>query len=296
MKKKDESHLIPCCGKCSCDPDCQLFGTCCPDKELTQSIAEKYPCTQIDKYFNEPREILTTDRYELFYHMIDDCPNAILDQSYPRCSVLTELDDYVTVSDPKTDRVYKNKHCAKCNGIEDYVEWKLLTDCRYEEHYNFTIKEWHAYIKEYCQITPIPPDQTAGLLYKCTDENDIIKKCNKTGMWTTYDQEIKTACERDNSTQSNIYTYEKFSIMVRDKKYYKNVYCMMCNTDQKVTQSGLCETELDFIGKRSHTSLSVIVNFKVGVEENEEKQEKCHHSQIWNPFKVKQLNLFTSHN
>ena len=118
-----KTRYEPCCLPCSCDDDCWVLDNCCPDKELIDKPRPPIlPC--IDSYVN-PRP-----KYE-GYRVIDSCPSSEDRSNFePKCSSKnrTSLVDFVWVSDT-VGRIYLNKHCAKCHGINDSITWHLQTRC-----------------------------------------------------------------------------------------------------------------------------------------------------------------------
>ncbi|KAL4225195.1 hypothetical protein ACF0H5_015886 [Mactra antiquata] len=279
-KTPKESHLYPCCQKCSCESDCQYFGNCCPDKILTPGIQIKYPCVELGKYLNAPRG-LPDIQYAMEYHVIDDCPSFALELLYPKCFTLDDLEDFIAVSDPVTDRVYKNKHCALCNGVKHYTEWKLVTDCGLYFQKSYTSRsEWFSYIVKNCSATPWPQKWTDGLSVKCHLFPEKLRKCNSTGRWKQQDDDVQYACESENQYTSSLLYQEEQGKSV----FYENAYCKVCNTDINEVWQDLCKHTTVFDNKRGSSEFASFINFmKEDVVDNIAKIT-CLQSEIWDHY------------
>ncbi|KAL4224890.1 hypothetical protein ACF0H5_015586 [Mactra antiquata] len=284
--KPNETDLMPCCQKCSCEPDCQLFGNCCPDKELKPDVQVKYPCIRIDQYFNKPRNIRVFQAYDLYYHVINDCPTRNLLAEYPRCSKLQDLEDYVFVSDPLTGRVYQNQHCAICNGVMKYTKWYLSTDCS-DGSNDMTWEEWSTYIMTSCDMTPIPPDYHSGYESSCyRSKRKDIHECNYTGEWETIDTDIQTACEFENPAINDKYYHDVIDIGLLT---FRNPFCKLCNTNEDEEWSHLCKQLLPGSKGSKGVSLnpiSVLINVFSEEETVMESSPQCNLTELWDPFTV----------
>ncbi|KAL4231084.1 hypothetical protein ACF0H5_008667 [Mactra antiquata] len=285
--KPNETGLMPCCQKCSCGEDCQLFGNCCPDKDLKPEVQVKYPCVSVDLYYNQPRGIRVFTYTDLFYHVIDDCPSIFLSNEYPRCSDPLDLEDYVFVSDRHTGRVYKNKDCAKCNGVKQYKEWQMATNCPHKSE-GLTREEWFSYVLTWCTITPILYDDGISQAFRCYPIISRIGKCNFTGTWKESDLEIKDACELDNPQTNDIY-YHEFYVHTPVRRLYRdiyqNAYCKLCNPLDAQEWSDLC---LDMLsvrdGSKATSSLEMFVVINLLRAKESSPAPQCTQWQIWDPF------------
>ncbi|KAL4224892.1 hypothetical protein ACF0H5_015588 [Mactra antiquata] len=273
---------MPCCQKCSCEPDCQLFGNCCPDKELTPDVQVRYPCVAIDEYYNKRRSINVFTPTNVFYHVIDDCPTIIRSIEYPKCSDPYDLEDYVFVSDRLTGRVYKNKDCAKCNGVEQYAEWDMMTDCPTESE-GLTREEWFSYVLKSCAMTPILSDTSVNQAFRCYPVIDQAIKCNSSGTWKDIDLEIQEACESENPRTNAIYYHEYTTLFLR-RDTYQNAFCKLCNPLNVREWSDLCVNVLSSITSKTVSTfgLSVLINFIKTKESSLAPQ--CKPGQIWDPY------------
>ncbi|KAL4235562.1 hypothetical protein ACF0H5_003958 [Mactra antiquata] len=279
-KKPNESHLFPCCQKCSCEPDCQYFGNCCPDKILKPGVQIKYPCVDLSKYLNIPRRLTAFD-FAMGYRMVDDCPSFELSSLYPKCFVLEDLEDFIVVSDPITDRVYKNKHCALCNGVRHYTQWKLKTDCGiYTQKPYTTLSQWYSYIARTCRLTPLPPAWTDGLSVKCNLFPERTKKCNSTGRWKQQNQDVQYACETENQYTSSL-LYSEIGAKVI---YYENAYCKLCNTENDEVWPDLCKRATLFGYRKSLHQFNSFINFMEQDFVDNKAKVNCLEKEIWDHY------------
>ncbi|KAL4228530.1 hypothetical protein ACF0H5_011580 [Mactra antiquata] len=277
------SDVMPCCTKCSCEPDCDLFGTCCPDKELTPGVQVKYPCIAINMYYNAPRNIRQFGKYDVYYHVINDCPTSQLLAKYPRCSQLHSLRDFVFVSDPLTGRIYQNRHCAMCNGVMNYTEWYLTTNCA-DAIEDRTWEEWSKHVMTSCEITPLPPDYSAGHEYRCYGSTvRHVQVCNYTGVWKTMDTEIQVACEYENPKLHSIYHHD---VTNAGTITYQSPYCKLCNSKEGEDWSDLCKQLLPpfkALNSRHFKGIGILINFFNEDVTNEERPQ-CSRAELWDPF------------
>ncbi|KAL4224888.1 hypothetical protein ACF0H5_015584 [Mactra antiquata] len=277
--KPNETDLMPCCQSCSCEPDCQLFGNCCPDKELSPYVQVKYPCIGIDQYYNNPRNmsISKVRTYDIYYHVINDCPTRKLLSEYPRCFKLQYLEDYAFVSDPLTGRVYQNKHCARCNGVFDYAEWYLSTDCSMIS--DVSLDEWLRLLYTSCEITPIPPEPSTRHPYRCfPPDSRGTRSCSSE--WNTKVSEIKDACEYEHPATNDLF-YQYVTDRVTLK--YRNPYCKLCNA--KNNWSDLCKPLLSSSSVKGLNIFAKLINLLQEEEIAEESTPQCKQTELWDPFR-----------
>ena len=75
----------------------------------------------------------STDERIRKYRMIISCPSSYADVDTIEHCINSQtieadsFDDIVTVSDVKNhDRIYKNKHCATCNGVLEVIRYYTI--------------------------------------------------------------------------------------------------------------------------------------------------------------------------
>ena len=127
---KAAGDYVPCCSKCFCDEDCKKFDDCCPDIEGEVTMLSGMECTTTA--VNNPviQNLKSEDRDRLFLslRMISSCPEhftgnrTITDMCAEIFENYPSSDDMVIVSDRyHHDDIYKNKHCAACNGVQETI-------------------------------------------------------------------------------------------------------------------------------------------------------------------------------
>ncbi|KAL4228531.1 hypothetical protein ACF0H5_011581 [Mactra antiquata] len=277
IKKPKESHLYPCCQKCSCEDDCQQFGNCCPDKILKPGVTVKYPCVNLGQYLNIPRGL--ESEHGLVYRIVDDCPSIMLSLLYPKCFISEDIEDFIVVSDPVTDRIYKNKHCALCNGVNVYTKWDLTTNCDFSSiKLNASRSEWYSYIVRNCSLTPQPQKWTDGLSVKCYQVPRKIMTCNYTGRWKQQDDDVQDACEADNQYTNNLLYQEVHSSSVT----YRNAYCQLCNAQEDEVWPDLCTLVTIFGFMRGTSQFAYFINY---IDDSDTTSKSiCLQSEIWDPY------------
>ncbi len=113
---------------CYCDEACyKIFSDCCPDyekqcgrQELLEHKTSLWQCVEFDfKSWDSDYIIGMTGVW-----MISKCPaNWPSDKLRTKCeNVPNVVVDFIPVVATKGE-TYRNKHCAMCNGVENYTEW-----------------------------------------------------------------------------------------------------------------------------------------------------------------------------
>ena len=159
------------------------------------------------------------------YWMITMCDPDVLDSTYTCESDDSDYDSLIPVTDPLTNIHYRSKNCALCNiqnSTGPLLYWKLGIQS------NIQLSFPHDHIFEVIRRTRgniffIPPDYISAQI--CEPVSYTIDKCNATGLWKTYDQDIQSACESFVDPYNNT---------------YKNIFCLKCNGDED-SMRGECQ-------------------------------------------------------
>ena len=126
-----------------------------------------------------------------------------------------QLETMVPVTEPVTNRHYKNRNCAYCNGVETdtpLINWKLQIYSN--QHLSFPDNDLlHKIRTTRGNIFFQKPEYVKTLSCDPLPEY-TIDSCNKTGLWMNYDETTKEAC--DAFVDPFNYTY-------------KNYFCYLCN-------------------------------------------------------------------
>ncbi|KAK6177881.1 hypothetical protein SNE40_012756 [Patella caerulea] len=204
------------CAPCFCDVDCYFYNDCCPDKLLfNKNISDvtprKHGCRQI-----------VFSSFPKFSKVIDDCPKSYSNQeTISNCYNNDSLHwTYIKpVTDQNTKLTYRNKYCALCNNASDTVGWITETNCRDSNAYGNSVNPEEIYfsVLKSSVCTLSFNSSTAGFpekRYCFPTTPPVYTKCNETGRWEFYDQDVETACL--------LYTN-----VVLGK--YGNLFCRLCN-------------------------------------------------------------------
>lgn len=287
-----DKEQTSCCQKCSCDPKCYEIGNCCPDAPFATAGQLKYPCINL-LVLNDSSFLSDTDT-NVWYHAIDRCPDMFSNLAHYRCYHPMNLQDLVVVSDPANGKVYKNKHCAICNGVYNYLNWKLKLFCDDIFLQSFqTTEERDNYIfqnRKKCPVYPVPADEKNTEISRCYPVSQVRGKCNVTGLWDVYDKNIEDACLFNSKNQNVIYTKQASNYFFVNLKY-RNVYCFLCNSPKNAQRNDLCLQDGSIDGRISSKSFSVV--FDSRLDEDPVENYPCKQMEIWDPFRVKSLFIFT---
>ena len=150
--------------------------------------------------------------------LISKCSSPGVDE-YTRAlcenpGISISLDSIVPVTDYITH--YRNIFCARCNGLSDEfaLRWGLKLHCmRYFKLSGNDILQ--RIVKNRCNIFFKQPNY-ARQPRECIPQSNLISQCNKTGLWTIYNETIDLACS----------AYIDVFIAT-----YKNIFCYLCNTN-----------------------------------------------------------------
>ena len=262
-KIKPNSTKVPCCKPCYCDDDCWILDNCCPDKELVNKPRPPIvPC--IDSHTSRSKD---SSQIDGFYRVIDSCPSSE-GNSYlkTKCSRnnSTSVEDFIWVS-AKTGRIYQNKHCAKCHGINETIPWQIQTTCYDIMKANF-FNFMEALLSAKCAIINTIPEDFEHITakYKCYNPLKIIyNSCNESGLMTHYDSEIETACKQSS------WPFPWNRLLVR------NIICMICNRDVYApiaSYDGLCNLDLF---REKDTLMTFLIDYKGIAVDTAEKESNC---------------------
>ncbi|XP_060076968.1 uncharacterized protein LOC132556569 [Ylistrum balloti] len=202
------------CADCRCDRDCTTDGNCCVDVIFSLPLPVCVDSSIADgQVFHLSNDVFMTN----------SClSNTVNDTWRGSC----ETNDIVFKAGrvefpPVTSRRYrqtfKNKFCAECNGVFDYNEWSLSMTCPELTDFNFYSSFDEIFEKVDSEDCGVGFSTIDDDMHKCDrDFVDVLSrsKCNVTGAWVTYDQDIDLACNSIYSLRHGLYT---------------NIFCFMCN-------------------------------------------------------------------
>ena len=277
-----------CCRSCSCDEDCWERGTCCPDfqtPETTKRPTEFCNETIVKRAENDNTKFSRASDGIKRYYVITNCPDNEVNKTLTaKCtgSLQKRFEDFVWVSDAMTNKIYKNRFCAECNGIHRYREWQLGTDCSEILEGDFSYRD-NEVISKPCQLLVTPPvnlDVTSSqcLLYD-------ISECNKTGNWRIFDKGVKEACD--------VLELPFLRDAVSGIEVYKNIFCYLCNLKSGKNLENVCrrseDTEKQINGPFPFIA---ILNYKLFEEPRGTTKAPCAADKVLDPYMVKFFSFF----
>jgi hypothetical protein len=255
------SEDVNICPVCSRSSDCFVYNNCCPDLEIQFSSSD---CRNLIIYSSN-----NTIKLENKYAIVSNCPTGADTSLLHLCTQSRGIEDGLLFP-PVTSTTYlltfKNKFCALCNGIEQFIPWKLHFTCDIKFNFTTTVNEIvTTAIKHQCSISYIPEQSFSEKVKPCR-KSLLINKCNVTGTWEQYNRNVEYACGKLNNPflpYKNIFCYmcnppkmsqfvpihncnvtglwkkrdENIDISCKNGGYssatypYKNIYCFICNVD-----------------------------------------------------------------
>lgn len=274
-----------CCRSCSCDEDCWKTGTCCPDfqtPETTKRPTEFCMDTIVKRAENDNAEFSGASDGMKRYYVITKCPdNEVNITLIAKCMgpIQKRFEDFVWVSDAMTNKIYKNRFCAECNGIHRYKEWQLGTDCSeiLEGDYSYREKK---FISRSCRLLVTPPVKLDVTPSQCLMPD--ISECNKTGNWRSFDKGLKEACDA--------VELPFLRDAVASVKVYKNVFCYLCKSGPGENLENV-RRPLEDSQKQINGPFSFLVlfNYRLFEEPTSTSEFPCAADKVLDPYIVKIL-------
>ena len=151
------------CSPCKCDSSCHRYGDCCADildKNVTLEQNDKFDYSSCE----EP-EWTSFAGKTTAATMVSKCPLSLTlkDDDVTKCEQpdVTVKTQATPVSDVETLITYRNKFCAKCHAIDNYIEWTHAVSCFDASVLNDVSTNdglWRAIVTSYCDIVSLPPE------------------------------------------------------------------------------------------------------------------------------------------
>ena len=277
-----------CCRSCSCDEDCWERGTCCPDFQTPETIkrpTEFCMDTIVKRAENDNTKFSGASDRIKGYYVITNCPDKEVNITLiAKCtsSLQNRFEDFVWVSDAMTNKIYKNRFCAECNGIHRYKEWQLGTDCPEILEGDFSYRE-KKFISRSCRLLVTPPGKLDVAPSQCLMSD--ISECNKTGDWRIFDKGMKEACDA--------LDLPFLRDAVAGVEVYKNVFCYLCNSDPGENLENVCRPLEDSTKEiNGPVSFLALFNYRLFEESTGTSEAPCPADKVLDPYMVKILFLF----
>ena len=273
-----DGHQAPCCRECSCADDCWKRGNCCPDKIVRDKgpAYEHETCkdTQVNSA-GVTNNGLSQNRRR--YFVTETCPETVQDDFVmKKCTgiVAETITDLIWVSDPHTNRIYRNRFCAECHGIRQYQAWQISTNCfilLLMGNYTQNIRAYPS-----CRLSVIPPNRKA---YDNQCLVPDISTCNETGLWQTKDSITETLCN-----SHSLMFVEQFLF---GSWVYRNVFCFKCNSHPGTPVGDICDSFEANDGTRTDTSFTAILNI-FEADDKLPEERRCEMDEVEDPLKVRE--------
>ncbi|KAL4221943.1 hypothetical protein ACF0H5_017995 [Mactra antiquata] len=190
--------------------------------------------------------------------MVVDCADGTVCQTLETSPNVMNFADIVAVFSSKENVLFRNRHCAECNGVYEYERWTLLAiGCASEINDEENMIGMNAQIESIlnsCVLLSYPPSQDLQK-YRCFNEGEDIKTCNATGWWGGVDQTLEEACL---DPFANVPVSNAFY-----NHHYRNIFCLLCNNpDSTDIDELVCEPN-DRGSAGPFNSLDTILNINL---------------------------------
>ena len=231
----DPNGRIPCCLECSCEPECVVKGDCCPDAPsvLASKTVPKLPEGTRKECI--PRGIADggnklNDRVERIKAIVG-CPIGTDNDLSAKCNRDYKLDvenltmaDVVVVSNNASGEIYRNKHCALCNGIRpsSVTLWQPELSCvisALNVPLEADILPRLLEGRMYCDLIFATPEHLESQIESCST---YVSTCNITGLWQEYNETTEKGC-------ASFGTPIESRSEVLGKVTFRNSFCALCN-------------------------------------------------------------------
>ena len=209
----------------------EVFNKDCSIRNCMNNCAQSRSCSPDVKFAFLNVSCLSTDLYttrkEIIhtYNMVASCSDAA---SYYAllCHNIDDINEFNfsnetfrPVISRLTNICYRNKFCASCHNDDlDLIPFKLDLKCDnfFDINSFSSLQEmWTAIKISNCSVSYVPPYIDGMSATSCSlTSTSVQRRCNVSGLWSTYDPQIEWACQNFNSL-----TY----------RGYSNIFCYICN-------------------------------------------------------------------
>ena len=227
----------------------------------------------------------------LEYKLINYCPSHISYYLAHNCITPKSLDDFTPVSSRDGEKLFLNKHCARCHGYNDVVSWNLYlsSDCMSITSQSFlSIQERDSFILKSCILDASPPSSINIQQVACSDSK-ITSKCISHDLDTNQYRQWQQKCLDVDKWQNTQYTFISDS---REHRY-KNVFCFLCNQDtSKINYDpiDMCQ-RIESENGRSNNGAAFSYLLLADHTKDTLSQEKCAIYEIYDRYQVCSLHF-----
>ena len=223
---------------------------------------------------NEDSFISGDFKRKTHYFVTESCPKSVNDELLrKKCNgtAAETVVDLTWVSDMNTNKIYRNRYCAECHGVQNYTHWDLLTDCfdlMVKENYSLDISSF----PETCLY--VTPHTERALENECLLPD--ISTCNQTGLWDVKDDLTETLCE----SLQMLFVEERMGYIAN---VYRNIFCFKCNKPQGAIIEDKCIFDIFYHWNMG--SFTGILDIADG-KQTEHKKMSCAMDEVEDPLKV----------
>ncbi|KAL4229518.1 hypothetical protein ACF0H5_012558 [Mactra antiquata] len=257
--------------------------TICPTSDIVDANLEE--CRHQLSFFNlsDIKVNDLPDYLQTSYYLVLKCPPDTDSKLTAECESMDNPTESHYVSSVSTYRIYKNKHCARCNNEESYVEWRSVVGLSKNELTGINAGFYdETRLANLIKGKPVFSASPIGYPnYTNICRSGIIGTCNETGAWKAFDENIIRLCGSS-----------KFQVVESGKKpnrlYYRNAYCFVCNNDISIQTCKLPSAD----SRYTHPMINLLY-LEHDVLQNaidlRDERYTCGNSQIVDPLKVSLL-------
>ena len=225
---------------CKCDSACEIFGDCCASSGAPASCNSSQISPLQSSVGLECRSIYLNPGIPVLYEneaflMMASCPWSTANTIASNC-VSRDL-ELPPVTDRESGIVYKNEHCALCNGIGQLVAWQPNLACTPHVYQLLRVQSLSQILRDNprifqteCQgcsyqmprLSSIPsPRSCVPRVSTCLSKGELEKRIRRTLTMSNY-TDMAERCETgflDLVTASNV--------------VYRNRACALCNGEDE---------------------------------------------------------------
>ena len=268
-----DNHQGPCCLPCSCDDDCVELENCCPDKDTSHIHASPLDCRKDEV---KPGGINLDN--PLLYRVVDKSPenerNLALVQKC-RGNNRMELSDYIWVSDTTTGKIFRNRYCANCHGVDKFESWNIKTKCIHTFPSNINSFANLLVTDPACSIINVMPDYLANVTWKF--------RCIEFG---------QSNCEKKTTNVTLVDACNMYNLPVQasERRFvFRNVFCQLCV--DPLWEPETCFSIANFFGTRTETSYGFLLDFR-NLDETDTDRLRCDVDSI---FDIRSVCIYSPH-
>ena len=283
---REDLPVKPCCTPCSCHDDCMAMGNCCPDNRKPNLKQTQFSCkeTLVKRTYGNINIVEEAYRGHdsgiKRYFIIDNCPDNVTDAGIANLCTgakvnSTRLEDFVWVSDLDSGRIFHNEYCAKCHGATNIIQWQVTTTCFDILLANISTA-LTTVLSDQCSIIVAAPETIGDITEKYLCFLPEYSRCNETGLWDKYDEELEQSCLEYTST----YFYPTFF----GYDIYKNAFCYVCNQRHVSSIRSICSLLENGIAS-VNAPFTALLDYNRYTQPIRNEQE-CGIAEIMDKFKV----------